>query len=452
MTIQPELIQKYNSPAPRYTSYPTVPLWENNIQPNHWSQLVDQAFQIYGKEEGISLYIHLPFCESLCTYCGCNKRITKNHDVENPYLESLLKEWENYLNIFHEKPKLAAIHLGGGTPTFFSAENLFTFLKKLIESCEILPGKEFSFEGHPNNTSIEHLKKLAELGFDRVSFGIQDFDLLVQKTINRIQPFERVQEAVENARSVGFKSINFDLIYGLPYQNEETLSCTFKAVQELKPDRIAFYSYAHVPTSFPAQRSYESHLPNEIEKRSLYELGKRLLIEMGYTEIGMDHFALPKDPLNLARQSGKLHRNFMGYTTSKSKILIGLGASSISDIYIAYAQNQKSVELYQNEISKAIWAIVKGHSLTEEDLLVKEIILDLICKKAAFVPVNIWSQLSDSSLENLRDMEIEGMINIMGKTIQITELGIAFIRIICMQFDLRLQHRQEEVFSFSKAI
>ncbi|WP_332913604.1 radical SAM protein [Algoriphagus boritolerans] len=205
----------------------------------------------------------------------------------------------------------------------------------------MLPDHEFSFEGHPNNTTFEHLQKLAKLGFDRVSYGIQDFDLTVQKAIHRIQPFEKVKEATENARKLGYTSVNFDLIYGLPHQTIATLKETFDRVSELKPDRIAFYSYAHLPSAFPAQKSFESYLPNEQEKRALYEVGKEMLLAMGYEEVGMDHFALPDDPLCSAKRSGNLHRNFMGYTTSPSEMLIGLGASSISDIGLGFSQNEK---------------------------------------------------------------------------------------------------------------
>src|SRR5690606_10292513 len=214
------------------------------------------------KKSGLALYIHLPFCESLCTYCGCSKYITKNHRVELPYLEAILREWSRYLELLGEAPKISGIHLGGGTPTFFSPENLSILISEIRNSSEVLPDAEFSFEGHPNNTTFDHLDQLARLGFDRVSYGIQDFDENVQQAIHRIQPFEKVKEATENARKLGYSSVNFDLIYGLPHQSLATLASTFERVLELLPERIAFYSYAHLPSAFPAQASFEAHLPD----------------------------------------------------------------------------------------------------------------------------------------------------------------------------------------------
>ncbi|SDD16105.1 oxygen-independent coproporphyrinogen-3 oxidase [Algoriphagus faecimaris] len=452
MTLPAELITKYNKPTPRYTSYPTVPLWENNLLDEDWESLLKKSFHLYGKSEGITLYIHLPFCESLCTYCGCNKRITKNHKVESPYIASLLAEWHKYLQLFDEKPKLAGIHLGGGTPTFFSPESLKFLLSKILIGADVMEEKEFSFEGHPNNTTIEHLQVLAELGFDRVSYGIQDFDLKVQQSIHRIQPVEKVREATENARRLGYSSINFDLIYGLPHQTLESLESTFKEVKSLSPDRIAFYSYAHVPSAFPAQKSFEKHLPSEQEKRALYEYGKVKLLQMGYEEIGMDHFAKATDPLSLAKKDGKLHRNFMGYTTSPSKILIGLGASSISDIYLAYAQNEKSISEYEDIIGDSKWPIQRGHRLSEEDLIIKEIILQLICLGKASIPEVILDRMPSENLNNLQEMQAENLMLINRNTIEVTEIGMALIRSICMQFDLRMISKSQEKLTFSKAI
>lgn len=449
--VSTRLIQKYNTPTPRYTSYPTVPLWENNVNSTAWDDLVSKAFSLYGKEEGITLYIHLPFCESLCTYCGCNKRITKNHGVEEPYIDSLLQEWKKYLKLFQEKPRLAGIHLGGGTPTFFAPESLQLLLLTIMESSNVLENAEFSFEGHPNNTTKDHLRVLFELGFDRVSYGIQDFDESVQKAIHRIQPFENVKLATEQARELGYTSVNFDLIYGLPYQSKETLAETFEKVLMLSPDRIAFYSYAHVPSSFPAQKSYEQHLPSEFQKRELYEFGKQKLKEAGYVEIGMDHFSKKEDPLFLALQNRKLHRNFMGFTTSPSKILLGLGASSISDIYLAYAQNEKGIDSYQSAIAKGDWALIKGHRMTEDDLLIRDFILELICNHQAEVSQDIWGTLGEKQVEKLAQMQEEDLLDLDGNQLRVTKEGVLFIRQICKVFDARLQSQKKELI-FSKAI
>ncbi len=446
------LIQKYNTPVPRYTSYPTVPFWENQLDLNSWDELVKKAFRLYGKEEGINLYIHFPFCESLCTYCGCNKYITKNHSVESPYLEAVKKEWKTYLKRFGSKPKLKGIHLGGGTPTFFSPESLHSLLDEIISSCDVDSDKEFSFEGHPNNTTEEHLSTLFKLGFDRVSFGIQDFDPKVQKAIHRIQPFERVAQITEVARKIGFTSINFDLIYGLPHQNKETLTQTFQKVMDLKPERIAFYSYAHLPTLFKAQKSFESFLPNENEKRALYELGKDLLTEYGYEEVGMDHFALPEDSLCIAKSEGTLHRNFMGYTTSPSKMMIGLGATSISDIHLGFAQNEKNHKEYSSKINDGVDHLIRSHQNSHADLLVKEFILELICHQEAVIDSEIWNKLPELNRRKLAEMQEEGLISLEDRRIEVSDEGMAFIRNICFQFDLKMLETPKAKSTFSKSI
>ncbi|MHA7131983.1 oxygen-independent coproporphyrinogen III oxidase [Algoriphagus namhaensis] len=446
------LITKYNTPVPRYTSYPTVPFWENQMDGVSWMELVKKAFQLHGQEDGITLYIHFPFCESLCTYCGCTKYITRNHNVEENYVRSLLIEWKKYLETFGQKPKLKGIHLGGGTPTFFSPESLYVLLSQIQQDCEIGKDKEFSFEGHPNNTTRQHLRVLANLGFDRVSFGIQDFDSKVQEAIHRIQPFEKVQEVTRTARELGFTSINFDLIYGLPHQSQETLARTFEKVMELKPERIAFYSYAHLPSLFKAQRSFEKYLPAEHEKRELYEFGKKKLLAYGYEEVGMDHFALPEDPLCEAKKSGRLHRNFMGYTTFPGKIMIGLGASSISDVYLGFAQNEKNHKLYNEAIQTDQPIIRRNHSNTALDLITRDLILDLICRHEAVIPDEIWDQIPTLNRKNLREMEQEGLIQWNGKKLTVSELGVTFIRNICFQFDLKMVEKSDVQTKFSRSI
>jgi len=451
MMIPTSLIQKYNVPAPRYTSYPTVPLWENNLDQNSWIKLVKKAYNGFGKEEGMSLYIHLPYCENLCTYCGCNKRITKNHAVEIPYIDAVLQEWQLYLNLLPHRPKLAGIHLGGGTPTFFAPEELTRLIHTVRSTSEVLPDAEFSFEGHPNNTTLEHLQALNEVGFTRVSYGIQDFDLKVQKAIHRIQPLESVKEATENARNVGYSSINFDLIYGLPHQTLATITDTFEKVAELRPDRIAFYSYAHVPNLFPAQRAFEAYLPQEAEKRALYEKGKELLVDMGYKEIGMDHFALAEDPLFIAKKDGRLHRNFMGYTTSPATMLIGLGNSSISDIGYAYAQNEKDIDTYKAAIHQGEFALIKGHLQTVKDRETKQLILSIICNEKAEWTLDFYLGLPPKAMTRLEEMRKEGLLAYDTAGIQVAALGKAFIRNICAVFDYRMQEKTRSV-SFSKSI
>lgn len=451
MMTNAALISKYNVPAPRYTSYPAIPIWNNEINQDSWIDTFQRAYGMYGSKDGISLYIHLPFCESLCTYCGCNKRITKNHQVEIPYISTIMKEWNQYLEALSEKPTLAGIHLGGGTPTFFSPSSLDIMLKHILGSSNIKENAEFSFEGHPNNTTIDHLKILSDHGFKRVSYGIQDFDLTVQKTINRIQPFEKVKEVTLASRNMGYTSINFDLIYGLPHQNMQTLEATFKKVAELLPDRIAFYSYAHVPSSFPSQKSFQQFLPDEQKKRALYEQGKSLLLDMGYQEVGMDHFALPADPLIKAQENKTLHRNFMGYTTSPSKILIGLGSSAISDIHLAYAQNEKQVEQYKNGILNGNFPIVKGHLHSETDLKFKSLILHLICNGISSWPSEFNPKDSDV-MTQLLTFQNEGLIQFDSKSISITGMGKPFVRNICMALDPYFKNKEKTQQVFSKAI
>ncbi|HZJ61120.1 MAG TPA: oxygen-independent coproporphyrinogen III oxidase, partial [Chitinophagaceae bacterium] len=324
MNIDPILLRKYDVPVPRYTSYPTVPFWKEEIDKERWKQIFREEFLKNNLQNGTSLYVHLPFCESLCTYCGCNKKITNNHGVEGEYIEALTKEWNLYRRLMGEPPIVREIHLGGGTPTFFSPLNLRLLVESIVKRAIIHPHREFSIEGHPNNTTKNHLRILYDLGFRRISYGVQDHDPEVQRVINRIQPIENVRKATEEAREVGFRSVNFDLIYGLPKQSLQSVEKTIQQTILLKPDRIAFYSYAHVPWTSRGQRLFdENDLPSAEEKLQLYLRGKELLTTAGYVDIGMDHFALPGDDLYEAWLSGRLHRNFMGYTTQNTSFLLG---------------------------------------------------------------------------------------------------------------------------------
>lgn len=438
------LVSKYNIQAPRYTSYPTVPYWDNNMTEEAWIQKVQQSFIRHNKD-GISLYIHLPYCESLCTYCACNTRITVNHKVELPYVETLLKEWQLYLNRFTEKPLIKEIHLGGGTPTFFSPRNLSYLLESILNTARVADDHDFSFEGHPANTTREHLEALYSLGFRRVSFGIQDFDEKVQDTINRYQSFAEVQEVMSHAREIGYTSVNFDLVYGLPYQTLGSIRDTITKIVSLKPERIAFYSYAHVPWLKPGQRKYsEKDLPADIYKRSLYECGKEIFMQAGYLDIGMDHFALPDDALFAAFRNGSLHRNFMGYTTNATRLLIGLGCSSISDTWDGFAQNIKTVEEYREAVESCHFPIFKGHSLTDEDLAVRKHILNLMCRHETD-PDKYYFDSKSRFEEFLSD----GLIRVTAGKIQITEQGKPFLRNICLSLDRRYWRKVPETNLFS---
>lgn len=449
------LINKYNIPGPRYTSYPTVPYWdESTFSPEKWKQSVIRSFHESNSKEGISIYIHLPFCEALCTFCACHKRITKQHSVEIPYLESVLKEWYLYLELFDEKPILKELHLGGGTPTFFSPENLKTLLEGIFATVEIAEHPEFSFEGHPNNTSKEHLQTLFDLQFTRVSFGVQDYDPKVQKAINRIQPFENVKNVTDWAREIGYKSISHDLVFGLPHQSWEAMEYTIRKTLELKPDRLAFYSYAHVPwVKGVGQRGFdENDLPSGEEKRRLYVDGKKLLEDLGYIEVGMDHFSLEHDDLYQSLIQKKLHRNFMGYTSSNTQLMVGLGMSSISDSWYAFAQNVKTVEEYQKMVNDGEIPVVKGHILNDEDLLVRRHILNLMCQlETTFDVQNSFPEL-DNAFEMLKEMESDELVEIDGHQIKITEKGRAFTRNVAMVFDLRMMRNKPETRIFSMTI
>lgn len=446
------LVRKYNVAAPRYTSYPTVPFWNSHqFSEKEWANRVYHTYQ-KSKNAGISLYIHLPFCESLCTYCGCNTRITKNHKVEIPYIDSLLKEWGMYTAILKEgAPLISEIHLGGGTPTFFAPENLAKLLAGILSKARVADDASFSFEAHPGNTTHEHLADLYQLGFRRLSLGIQDFDPLVQFTINRKQDVEDVRRVMQEARAIGYTSINFDLIYGLPKQNLKTITETITESLLLNPDRISFYSYAHVPWLKPGQRHYtELDLPQGEEKLALYTAGKQFIQDAGYRDVGMDHFAKPGDELFIAFQEERLHRNFMGYADRYRPLLIGLGVSSISDSWNAFAQNVKSVEEYQKMIENNQLPVVKGHLLDEEDLIIRRYILDLMCKGETKLVVGLFE--NETIIKRLEKMVEEGLVRMDEDRVLITQLGRSFLRNICMAFDLKLQNSKNETELFSQAI
>lgn len=448
------LVRKYNQPVPRYTSYPTVPFWKEEIDVEEWRQSFRNRFEEQNHTNGISLYLHLPFCESLCTYCGCNKKITTNHKVEDEYLLALEKEWVIYRRLMKQTPVIRELHLGGGTPTFFSPRNLQRLLNFILKSSIIHPKKEFSIEGHPNNTTKEHLKMLYNLGFRRISYGVQDNDAEVQRIINRVQPFENVKRATEMARTIGFTSVNFDLIYGLPLQTLESIERTINQTIDLKPDRIAFYSYAHVPWTSKAQRLFdESHLPSAEEKILLYLKGKELLMKNGYVDIGMDHFALPNDELFKAWKGGRLHRNFMGYTTTSTKFLLGLGVSSISDTGNAFAQNNKTLQEYYASVSENKLAIKKGYFLSEEDEAFRQYILEIICKGEVSFSDQHLPILEQYTFPLLEELEKDGLIVWDKYGLTVTPQGHNFLRNICSAFDLYLQKGTKEGKNvFSKAI
>ena len=450
------LIQKYNVPGPRYTSYPTVPFWDaNSFSKEKWIQSFQKSFIESNAEEGISLYIHLPFCESLCTFCACHKHITKRHELEDDYIATVLKEWKLYVDLITETPIIKELHLGGGTPTFFSAKNLNKLIDGILAIAKQHKNAEFSFEGHPNNTTKNHLQTLFDLGFRRVSFGVQDYNLKVQEAIHRVQPFENVKQVTNWAREIGYTSISHDLIFGLPHQKIEHVVETINQTKTLLPDRISFYSYAHVPwIKGLGQRGFnEDDLPANDEKRLLYEIGKNLLSEIGYEEIGMDHFALKTDSLFKATTNGKLHRNFMGYSSQKTQLMVGLGMSAISDSWYGFAQNVKTLKEYQSIVNSGEIPVFRGHMLSKEDEVIRKHILNLMCQlKTTWKDENLQIENLDFHLDMLQELEQDELVIIKDDGIEIPEKGRPFVRNICMAFDKKLHQQKMEKSLFSMTI
>ncbi|WP_405201599.1 oxygen-independent coproporphyrinogen III oxidase [Dokdonia sp. LLG6352-1] len=450
------LISKYNVAGPRYTSYPTVPYWDKKqFTLKGWKETFVKSFNESNATEGISLYIHLPFCQSMCTFCGCNKRITKNHSVEIPYIQSVLKELTLYVKLLGSTPLVKQLHLGGGTPTFFSPEHLDRLLDGVFSLTNKATEFELSFEGHPNNTTKKHLEILHKQGFTRVCYGVQDYNETVQKAINRVQPYHNVKTATTAAREVGYSSVGHDIIYGLPFQTQDDVIFTISQTTRLRPDRIAFYSYAHVPwMKGNGQRGFsDTDLPSAEQKRKQYEIGKKMLVEAGYVEIGMDHFSLKKDSLHTAQQEGKIHRNFMGYTSSKTQVMIGLGVSAISDSWYSFAQNVKNIEEYQQLVEDGILPIFRGHLLTDEDLTIRQHILNLMCEfKTSWTDQKLHFPEIPDVLIKLKELENDGLVIIDNTSIQVTEKGRPFVRNICLPFDLRLQRKKPETQLFSMTV
>ncbi len=448
------LIAKYNVPGPRYTSYPTVPYWnEDSYTPERWTRMVHRSFEESNDEDGISLYVHLPYCETPCTFCGCIKKFTRDHSLERPYVDAVLAEWRMYLELFGRRPRIKELHLGGGTPTFFSPENLEHLVAGIAESGDVTDDHQFGFEANPASTTEEHLRVLHRRGFRRISLGVQDFDPLVQETINRIQPYESVAGVVEAARAVGYESVNFDLIYGLPRQRLASIVDTMQKVTALMPDRIAFYGYAHVPwIKGVAQRRFsEADIPRNEEKRALYEIGRELLLEAGYHEIGMDHFALERDSLYRSACARTVHRNFMGYTPVHTQLCVGLGMSAIGDAWYAFSQNEKDVRRYIERVTAGEMPLLRGHVLDDEDLSLRGHILDIMCRFETRFP-DRGAPAVEAGLGRLREMADDGLVDLAPDAVRVTEAGRPFVRNVCMAFDAHLWSSQPATRLFSDTI
>ena len=445
-----DLFAKYDVPAPRYTSYPTVPFWSDMPTTEQWLTELEKAFD--DQSATWSLYFHLPFCESLCTFCACNTVITRNHGREEGYRNLLLKEWSHYLERIpklRERP-LLGVHLGGGTPTFFAPENLRQILRPILSEAKIDQGRfEASVEVHPGHTTREHLVTLRELGFTRISIGVQDFDPEVQRIVNRNQPYEVTKTCTDTARELGYTSVNYDLIYGLPKQTLERFGESVDTVIELRPDRIALYSFALVPWIKPAQRSYtDEDIPKAGEKRALYEMARERLEHAGYVEIGMDHFALPHDGMAKAQREGSLHRNFQGYTETRTSVLLGLGVSAISETPTCFHQNEKAFPVYERRVSQGEIPTFRGHLLSEEDRELREQILKFMTQ----FEVSLHDDQPDDAKNFLSSLIDDGLVQVQDQKLMLTERGRPFLRNACMFFDYRLRRQQPQAKTFSQAL
>ena len=446
-----DLFKKYDIPAPRYTSYPTVPYWSEDPTSEQWIQELNATYS--DPKMSWSMYIHIPFCETLCTFCGCNTSITKDHGRELPYLNLLHAEWAAYKAAVPAivKRPLVQLHLGGGTPTFFSPENLRRLLEPILADCAVDPQNfEGSVEVDPRRTSRAHLVALREMGFSRVSMGVQDFEPEVQRLVHRHQPRDITERLTNDARELGYESVNFDLIYGLPKQTVESVRKTAEVTAELMPDRIALYSFALVPWIKPAQRLFkDADLPMGEEKRRLYETAREILLNAGYYEIGMDHFALRTDSLAKSDANGTLHRNFMGYADRRTEVLLGLGVSAISETPGCFHQNEKVLPVFERRVLAGEIPTLRGHLLTDEDRKRREQILQFMTKWQVELE-------SDEQARDVRDflssLIHDKLVTLNGRTLKLTPEGKPFLRNACMALDARLRAKTPDTKVFSSSL
>jgi len=448
------LIAKYGISVPRYTSYPTAPEWKHNFSQTTYEEAIIASNKT---AKDYSFYLHIPFCESQCYFCGCNVVISPNHGIEKKYLEALKQELSHYGQSIHPERQIVQMAWGGGTPTYLSPEQILDLVDhisknyNLLDTNKLLKEKEYSVEVDPRVTSKEHLEALWQAGFNRLSLGVQDFNPQTQEAINRIQPFSSVAKLFDEARAIGFKSINFDLIYGLPYQTLETFLETIKQVKELNPDRIAFFNYAHLPSMFPFQKKYidDASLPSQEEKLKIFDTAVESFTEFGYQFIGLDHFAKPNDSLAIALQQRSLYRNFQGYTTYAGCDLFGFGVSAISDVQGVYKQNAKTINDYYQDFKSAD----KFFICNQDDIERREIIKQIMCN--GFVELD--SEAYAYELTCLEGFVQDQLLEIKSSTaknkvtIEVLDLGKFFLRNIAAIFDNYLQ-REQGFKAFSKAL
>lgn len=451
MTIDPltadrvsQLLSRLDVPGPRYTSYPTADRFVDSFNAASYQRALQQRAlaTASGDAAPLSIYVHIPFCESVCYYCACNKVVTRQHERAGEYLAALQREIELHVAVLGRGQPLTQLHLGGGSPTFLDDDELEQLMAALRSAFQIASDAELSIEVDPRTVDALRLRHLAALGFNRLSFGVQDFDPEVQKAVHREQPFEAVEALMRVAREIGFESINADLIYGLPRQTPATFSHTIAQMGALRPDRIALYAYAHLPQRFKPQRRIHAHeLPAAGDRVHMLRAAISGFQGLGYTHIGMDHFALPGDPLAVAKREGRLHRNFQGYSTQADSDLIGLGVSAIGKVGRCYSQNDKTLSSYYEAIDQARFASVRGLELSDDDVLRREVIMALMCQgRVEFdaiervCPVRVQEYFV-AELERLRPLQALGLVGLEPTAIQVTPLGWYFVRAIAMVFD-----------------
>lgn len=445
LEVSEEFLAKYNRPGPRYTSYPTAPVWDDKF---HQADLEEFLHSAESAATPVSLYMHLPFCESLCLFCACNVVIQKDKKAAIPYLESLKAEINHVSQFVSRQREVVQFHWGGGTPTYLSPVQLQDLFAHTRERFSFSANAEIGIEVDPRVTTHEHLATLRTLGFNRLSMGIQDFTPEVQKTINRVQPFELTRELIVEARRLGFDSVNVDLIYGLPYQTAASFAETIDKVLELNPDRIAMFSYAHVPWLRKQQGAFQGHLPEGMEKFHIFKTGVRKFTDAGYLYIGMDHFARPGDELAIAQTNRTLHRNFQGYTTKAGADLYGMGVSAISSVGEAYAQNDRVLATYQSAVAERGLATMRGYRLNYDDLLRREVITRLLChtvvrKREIENTFQIrFDEYFQGEVAELRAMGDDGLVLLSDDEIRVTSLGRIFIRNLAMPFDRYLREQK----------
>ena len=457
--LTPELLTRFDVPGPRYTSYPTADRFVEAFSQSDLQQALDLRTQALGrKSKPLSIYVHIPFCESLCYYCACNKIITKHHENAQPYLLYLAKEVALYAKAIGLGQSVSQLHLGGGTPTFLSDTELSELMSLLKRSFSFAPGGEYSVEVDPRTVNADRLQLLFDLGFNRLSFGVQDFDPDVQKAVHRIQPAEQVFALVASARSIGFESVNVDLIYGLPKQTPDSFDATMKQINVLRPDRIALYAYAHLPERFkPQRRILAAELPLAADKIAMLSRSMDALMNAGYVYVGMDHFALHEDALAVAKRQGRLHRNFQGYSTQPDFDLIGLGVSSIGRMGSTYSQNAKTMDEYVDMLDQGQLPIVKGLALSRDDLIRRAWIMAIMCQGHVQFDAFNEAWLVDApsyfaaELTQLESMQTQGLVELSKHGLQVTPLGWFFVRGVAMVFDKYLQADRNRT-RFSKII